>query len=44
MSQETIGMSVVCIPAMISSLYLLFGTFGNNKMGNTGTGFRIASV
>ena len=42
MSQETIEMSVVCIPAMISSLYLLFGTFGNNKMGNTGTGFRIA--
>ena len=42
MSHETIGMCVACIPAMVSALYLLFGTFGNNKMGDTGTGFRIA--
>ena len=40
MSQETLGMVAVGIPAMIGPLYMLFGEF-DNKMGGAGTGFRI---
>ena len=41
MSQEILGMTVVSIPGMIGALYMLFGTFDNNKMGGVGNGFRI---
>ena len=41
MSQETFGVTVVSIPGMIGALYMLFGTFDNNKMGGVGIGFRI---